>query len=171
MTVTQSWNTANVLDTKLELKDYLAKGLKAEIVGNFLPATEKSPNYGAKLNLNYQNNKFHSRALFDFIKGPTATLDAVIGQDGYLAGGSVIYDVNKGAVTNFAAAIGYTNPVYSAAILAQNKLTVFSACYYHKVNSQVEAGAKATWDSKSGDHVGLELASKYRFDSLSFAKV
>merc|ERR1711981_1034944 len=50
-------------------------------------------------------------------------------------------------------------------------LSVFSAAYYHKVNSQVEAGAKVTWDSKSGNQVGLEVASKYRLDPVSFAKV
>lgn len=171
LTVTQSWNTVNVLDTKIEVKDYLTKGLKAEAVGNFLPATEKTPSYGAKLNLHYQNNRVHGRALIDFIKGPTANIDAVIGQDGYLAGGSVIYDVNKAAVTNFSAAVGYITPLYAATVIAANKLTVFTASYYHKVNKDVEAGAKATWDSKSGDHVGLELASKYRLDSASFAKV
>lgn len=36
----------------------------------------------------------------------------------------------------------------------------------------VEAGAKASWDSKSpANTVGLEVATKYRIDPLSFAKV
>jgi hypothetical protein len=39
------------------------------------------------------------------------------------------------------------------------------------VNAQVEAGAKASWDSKAGNTVGLEVASKYRLDPSSFAKV
>jgi voltage-dependent anion channel protein 2 len=50
-------------------------------------------------------------------------------------------------------------------------LSVFSAAYYHKVNAQVEAGAKSTWDSKAGSQVGLEVAAKYRLDPVSFAKV
>ncbi|CRK47110.1 hypothetical protein BN1723_016717, partial [Verticillium longisporum] len=49
--------------------------------------------------------------------------------------------------------------------------SIFAASYYHKVNSQVEAGAKATWNSKTGNNVGLEVASKYRIDPVSFAKV
>ncbi|EPE36840.1 outer mitochondrial membrane protein porin [Glarea lozoyensis ATCC 20868] len=168
LTVTQTWNTANALDTKIELKDALVKGLKAEVFGTFLP--EKSAK-GAKFNLHFQQSNFHGRAFFDLLKGPTASVDAVIGQDGFLAGAAAGYDVQKAAITNYSAAIGYTNPLYTASVTATNNLSVFSAAYYHKVNSQVEAGAKATYDSKSGGPVGLEVASKYRLDPVSFAKV
>ncbi|KAF4616241.1 hypothetical protein G7Y89_g15167 [Cudoniella acicularis] len=168
LTLTQSWNTVNALDTKIELKDAIAKGLKAEVLGSFLPATQAK---GAKFNLYFQQANFHGRAFFDLLKGPTANVDAVIGQDGFLAGASAGYDVQKAAITNYSAAIGYTAPQYTASITAANNLSVFSASYYHKVNSQVEAGAKATWDSKSGNQVGLEVASKYRLDPVSFAKV
>ncbi|CAL3967444.1 unnamed protein product [Diplocarpon coronariae] len=167
LTLTQSWNTINALDTKVELNDVIAKGLKAEILGSFLPATS---NKGAKFNLHFKQANFHGRAFFDLLKGPTANVDAVIGQDGFLAGASAGYDVQKAAVTSYAAAVGYSAPQYTASITAANNLSVFQAAYYHKVNSQVEAGAKATWDSKSGNQVGLEVASKYRIDSLSFAK-
>jgi voltage-dependent anion channel protein 2 len=167
-TITQSWNTVNALDTKIELNDTVAKGLKAEILGSFLPATQAK---GAKLNLHFKQANFHGRAFFDLLKGPTANVDAVIGQDGFLAGASAGYDVQKAAITNYSAAIGYSAPQYVASITAANNLSVFSAAYYHKVNSQVEAGAKATWDSKSGSQVGLEVASKYRLDPVSFAKV
>jgi len=168
MTLIQSWNTVNALDTKIELNDNIAKGLKAEIMGSFLPATQAK---GAKLNLHFKQANFHGRAFFDLLKGPTANVDAVIGQDGFLAGASAGYDVQKAAITNYSAAIGYSAPQYAAAITAANNLSIFSASYYHKVNSQVEAGAKATWDSKSGQQVGLEVASKYRLDPVSFAKV
>ncbi|KAG9239602.1 mitochondrial porin-like protein [Amylocarpus encephaloides] len=168
LTLTQSWNTANALDTKIELKDLFAKGLKLEVSGSFLP--EKSAK-GAKLNLHFQQPNFHGRAFFDLLKGPTANVDAVIGQDGFLAGCAAGYDVQKAAITSYSAAIGYTAPLYTASVTAANNLSVFSAAYYHKVNSQVEAGAKATWDSKSGNQVGLEVASKYRLDPVSFAKV
>lgn len=62
-------------------------------------------------------------------------------------------------------------PEYTAALTATNNLSVYSASYYHRVNPVVEAGAKATWDSKTGNTVGLEVASKYRLDPSSFAKV
>lgn len=167
-TITQSWNTANVLDTKLELNDTIAKGLKAEFLGNFLPASKA---YGAKANFHFKQANFHGRAFFDIIKGPTANVDAVIGQDGFLVGGSASYDVQKASITSYAAAVGYSVPTYTASITATNNLSVFSASYYHKVNQQVEASTKATWDSKAGSQVGLEVAAKYRLDPVSFAKV
>jgi len=137
-------------------------------LGSFAPNTQKK---GAKVNLHFKQPNFHGRAFFDLLKGPTATVDAVIGQDGFLAGATAGYDVQKASITSYSAAVGYAAPTYSAAITAANNLSVFSASYYHKVNSQVEAGAKATWDSKSSSNVGLEVASKYRLDPLSFAKV
>ncbi|KID99853.1 outer mitochondrial membrane protein porin, partial [Metarhizium majus ARSEF 297] len=168
LTLTQTWNTANALDTKLEVNDTLAKGLKLEGLFNFLPATAGK---GAKFNLFFKQPGFHGRAFFDLLKGPVANVDAVVGHEGFLAGASAGYDVNKAAVTAYSAAVGYAAPQYSAAITATDNLSVFAASYYHKVNSQVEAGAKATWNSKTGNAVGLEVASKYRIDPVSFAKV
>ncbi|TGJ78573.1 hypothetical protein E0Z10_g10198 [Xylaria hypoxylon] len=167
LTLTQTWNTANALDTKVELADSLAKGLKAETVFQYLPASNKT---GAKLNLTFKQSAFHGRAFFHLLKGPTANVDAVIGHEGFLAGASAGYDVQKAAVTGYSAAVGYVAPQYSAAVTATDNLSVFAASYYHKVNTQVEASAKAVWNSKSGNNVGLEVASKYRLDPVSFAK-
>jgi voltage-dependent anion channel protein 2 len=168
LTLTQTWNTTNILESKVELADNVAKGLKAEGIYNFRPAKQA---HGAKLNLHFKQPVFHGRAFFDLLKGPTANIDAVIGHEGFLAGASAGYDVQKAAITGYSAAVGYNTPSYTAAITATDNLSVFAASYYHKVNSQVEAGAKATWNSKSGNAVGLEVASKYRIDPVSFAKV
>ncbi|KAF4977858.1 hypothetical protein FZEAL_5702 [Fusarium zealandicum] len=168
LTLTQTWNTANALDTKIEVADSLAKGLKLEGLFNFLPATAAK---GAKFNLHFKQPGFHGRAFFDLLKGPVANVDAVVGHEGFLAGASAGYDANKAALTAYSAAVGYAAPQYSAAINASDNLSVFAASYYHKVNTQVEAGAKATWNSKTGNAVGLEVASKYRIDPVSFTKL
>merc|ERR1711900_104778 len=103
LTLTQTWNTVNALDTKIEFNDAIAKGLKAEVLGSFLPASQN--------------------------KGPTANVDAVIGQDGFLAGASAGYDVQKAAITSYSAAVGYVAPQYTASVTAANNLSVFSAAY------------------------------------------
>jgi len=167
LTLTQTWLTNNSISTKIELADTIAQGLKAELLGSFLPHSQAK---GAQVNLHFLQPSFHARAFFDLLKGPTANLDAVIGHDGFLAGAEAGYDVQKAAITRYSLALGYSHPQYTAAITAANNLSVFSASYYHKVNSQVEAGAKAVWDSKTGNAVGLEVASKYRLDPVSFAK-
>lgn len=168
LTITQTWTTANSLDTKIELDNKLAKGVKAELLTNYLPATQA---YGAKTNLYFKQPNIHGRVFLDLLKGPVATVDATVGHEGFLVGAEAGYDVQKAAITRYSAAVGYTQPVYSAAVTATNNLSVFAASYYHKVNSEVEAGAKATWDSKAGNNVGLEVATKYRLDPMSFAKV
>ncbi len=168
LTLTQAWTTYNALDTKLELENSIAKGLKAELLTHFLPSSMAT---GAKANLFFKQPNFHARAFFDLLRGPTASLDAVIGHEGFLAGAEAAYDLQKAAITRYSAAVGYSVPEYTAAITATNNLSVFSASYYHRVNAQVEAGAKATWDSKTSNNVGLEVASKYKLDATSSAKV
>lgn len=167
LALTQSWTTTNILNTKLELDNQITKGLKAEVLTEFLPSQQK---FGAKLNLYFKQPNFHARAFLDVIKGPSANIDAVLGHEGFLVGAEAGYDVQRAAITKYSAAIGYSVPEYSAGITATNNLSVFSASYYHKVNSAVEAGAKATYDSKSSGNVGLEVASKYRLDPTSFVK-
>ncbi|KAF3093644.1 Mitochondrial porin [Orbilia oligospora] len=168
LTLTQAWTTFNALDTKVELDNTIANGLKAEVLTQFLPA---SKNTGAKLNLHFRQPNFHGRAFFDLLKGPTFNGDLTVGHEGFLVGAEVGYDVTSAKITRYAAGLGYSVPEYTAAITASNNLSVFSASYYHKVNSQVEAGAKTTWDAKGTSAVGLEVGSKYKLDSLAFVKV
>ncbi|KAF8474882.1 eukaryotic porin/Tom40 [Kalaharituber pfeilii] len=167
LTLTQAWTTFNALDTKIELDNTLANGLKAEILTQFLPASKSK---GAKLNLHFKQPLFHARAFFDLLKGPSFTGDTVVGHDGFLAGAEVGYDVNGGRITRYSAAVGYSVSEYTAAITATNNLSLFSASYYHRVNPLVEAGAKASWDSKSSGQPSLEIATKYKLDSLTFVK-
>jgi len=169
ISITQSWNTANVLNTKVELVDSFTKDLKVEILNNFSPA---AGNKGQKLNVHFKQPQFHSRAFLDY--NPTgkitALADLVIGHEGFLVGGEAGYDVQKAALTKYSAAVGYSTPTYTAAVTATNSFNIFAASYYHKVNKSVEAGAKATYDAKTNTAVGIELASKYKIDPLSFAK-
>jgi voltage-dependent anion channel protein 2 len=170
ISITQSWNTANLLATKVELNDTFASGLKAEVLSNFAP---NAGNKGQKVNLHFKQPNIHGRAFVDYSPQGAigAIADAVVAHDGFVVGGEVGYDVQKAAVTKYSAALGYTTPLYNAAVTATNSLSVFTASYYQRVNPAVEAGAKATWDSKSGSNVGLELAAKYKLDPASFAKV
>ncbi|KAL9621099.1 MAG: hypothetical protein Q9160_004484 [Pyrenula sp. 1 TL-2023] len=167
LTLTQTWTTSNSLDTKVELEDNIAKGLKAELLSNYLP---NSKAYGGKLNLFFKQPNFHTRAFVDVFKGPTATVDAVVGHEGFLAGAEAGYDVQSAAIKKWSLAFGYSDAKYSAAVTATNSLSVFSASYFHNVSQQVQAGAKATWDKNAGSNVGLEVAGKYALDPASFVK-
>lgn len=167
LTLTQSWTTANSLDTKIELDEAFTPGLKGELSCSFLP-TKGTKN--GKLNFYFKQPSLHARAFFDLINGPTFTGDAVVGHEGFLAGAEIGYDILGGKITKYSAAAGYAAPAYTTSLTSTNNLSVFAASYYHKINSSTEAGAKATWDSKSAQDVALEVGAKHKLDSTSFAK-
>ena len=96
-----------------------------------------------------------------FLQGPTFTADTVVGRDGFLIGGEASYNVTAGSINRYAAALGYSAPEYSVTLHGLNNFNTFSASYYHRVNRDVEAGAKAVYDSKSTNGgVVLEVGSK-----------
>jgi voltage-dependent anion channel protein 2 len=170
LTLTQGWNTANALDTKVELAEALTPGLKAEVLTSLVPGAAQ----GAKFNLIFNNPSVTARAFFDLVKGPSFVGDATFGYEAFTAGAEVGYDISSGKVTRYSAALGYAQPIYNVSVTATNNLSVFSAAYYHKVSPATEVGAKATWDSKAdaaaGKAVGIETAVKHVLDSSAFVK-
>jgi len=176
LTVTEAWTTGNLLTTQIELENKVAKGLKLDVVGGFLPSEGKK---SAKVGVQYKQLGFNSRAYLDLFKGPTFTGDVVVGREGFLLGGDIAYDVAGASVTRFGAAAGYTAPEYSVALHAHNSFKVFSASYYHRINADLEAGGKAVWDSAK--HAGaaekgakapvaLEVGAKLYLDRDAFVK-
>jgi voltage-dependent anion channel protein 2 len=168
LTFTQTWTTSNVLRSKVELENQIAKGLKIDLDTSLLP--EK----GAKtavINSAYKLSGIHTRAALDIIKGPTFTADAVVGRDGFLIGGEAAYNVTEGKISRYAAAIGYNAPEYAMTIHGLNNLKSFAASYYHRVNADVEAGAKAIYDPKlTQGGIAIEVGAKAYLDPASFIK-
>ena len=162
------WNTANSIDARLELDETIAKDVKVEVLSSLIP--EKG-NPSIKGNFYIKPSPVHIRGFLDVMKGPTATIDAVAGSQGFLAGAEAGYDVQKAALTKWSIATGYQAPQYSCAVTATNNVSTFTASYFHKVNDQTQAGAKASYDNKNPGTVGLEVATKYQVDPMSFVKV
>ncbi|ODQ68304.1 hypothetical protein NADFUDRAFT_39692 [Nadsonia fulvescens var. elongata DSM 6958] len=169
LSLTQGWTTANILDTKVEVAELLAPGLKADLATSFIPASGAS---NAKVSFYFNQSAFAGRAFIDLFKASFVG-DVAFAHDGFLAGGELGYDVSSGKITKYSGAVGYTHPVYSTSVTATNNLSVYSAGYYHKINAATEAGAKATWDSKAAaaaQGVALEVAAKHKLDATTFAK-
>jgi voltage-dependent anion channel protein 2 len=168
LTLTQTWTTANILRNQVELDNLIAKGLKLDL------ATSLSPDKGAKtavLNSVYKQSGLHTRGALDVFKGPTFTADAVLGRDGFLVGAEAAYNVTGGNITRYAAAVGYNAPEYAVTVHGLNNFNTFSASYYHRVSRDVEAGAKAVYDSKATHGgVALEVGTKAYLDSSAFFK-
>ncbi|KAL1302850.1 hypothetical protein AAFC00_003181 [Neodothiora populina] len=170
ITVTQGWTTQAILDTKVELASVMSQPVKAEFQNLFNPS---NPSKAAqKLNLTFKQPNLHARAFLDHgaAGNINALIDAAVGHEGFVVGAEAGYDVSKAAITRYSAGAGYQHPTFTASVMAIQNLSVVSASYYQKVNSNVEAGAKATYDLQGGKSLGLEVATKYKLDPLSFAK-
>ncbi|KAK9479007.1 eukaryotic porin/Tom40 [Lipomyces japonicus] len=164
--LTQSWSTANVVDVKVELPEFIPK-LKTDVKTSFVPTSGTT---GFKVDLRYRQPLFTTFVFADIVNRFNFISNFSFGKAGTVAGGQVAYDVKQGRVTNYAAAIGYNAPAYSIALTAAEKLTAVSAAYYHKATPSVEVGGKATWDWTSTQQVNFEFATKYTIDTASSAK-
>jgi voltage-dependent anion channel protein 2 len=172
ITITQAWSTASLLDSKVELADVVAPGVKVDLQNLWNPS--KAGSAAQKVNLAFKNPNVHGRAFLNYAtaKGNIdAVVDAVVGQDGFLVGGEAGYDVQKAAVTKYSLGLGYQSPNYTATIVGTQNLTLVAASYYQRVNASVEAGLKGAYDVNAQKASGLEVAAKYKLDPLSFAKV
>lgn len=166
--ITQTWTTLNVLKSNLELENAIAKGFKVELNTSLQP--EKNIK-STMVQTTYKQSGFNFHSALDVFKGPTFTADAVFGRDGFLVGGEASYDVTGGNLSRWAAAVGYNAPEYAVTIHGLNNFKTFSASYYHRVNPDVEAGAKAVYDSKATTGgVALEVGAKTYLDNSSFVK-
>ncbi|PAV17109.1 voltage-dependent ion-selective channel [Pyrrhoderma noxium] len=174
---TQSWATNNALNTLIELDNNLISGLKLDLNTTLVPGynlgAEKSKpsSKSAIINAAYKTPGLHTRANLNLFKGPTVTADAVLGHDGFLVGAEAQYNVSSGQVAGYSAAVGFSAPEYAVTLLASNKLSKFTASYYHRVSRDVEAGGRAIYDAaKPADGVALEVGTKTYLDSAAFVK-
>ncbi|CAG8448369.1 2155_t:CDS:2 [Ambispora gerdemannii] len=143
VTFTGSWTTSNHLNGQLELENNVAKGLKLDIITSLQPAIGQR---NAKAGVIFKQPGFHSKFYIDLFKGPIFYGDAVIGHEGFVLGGEGTYDVMDGKVTRFGVAAGYNAPEYSIALRTSNSLNSYTAAAYHRVQPDIETGAKYSLD-------------------------
>ncbi|PKI84459.1 Mitochondrial porin [Malassezia vespertilionis] len=167
ISLTQAWSTANVLRNQIELQNHLAKGLKFELISTLVPEKQAK---NALLATTYKAPGLHIRNFVDVFKGPLLTSDAVVGRDGLLLGAETAYDAREKKVARYNLALGFYAPDYAVALHALGNLTTYSASYYHRVNADVEASARATYDSKASSNVNLEVGTKTYLDNAAFVK-
>lgn len=95
------------------------------------------------------------------LQGPTITADTVFGRDGFLVGAEASYNVTEGKLSRYSAAAGFSAPEYAVTLHGLSNFSTFAVSYYHKVSKDVEAGAKAIYDTKATTSgVALEVGTK-----------
>lgn len=86
-------------------------------------------------------------------------------------GAEASYNVTEGRVTRYSGAVGFSAPEYAVALHSLGNLTTYAASYYHRVSPDVEAGAKAIYDTKATTStVNLEVGAKAYLDQAAFVK-
>ncbi|CAI2177398.1 8734_t:CDS:2 [Funneliformis geosporum] len=167
-TFTGSWTTGNQLNGQVELENSLAKGLKLDLLTSIQPATG---NRNVRGGFTFKQPGLHTKLYVDALKGPIFQGDIVVGHEGFLVGAEGFYDVLDGKLTRYGVAAGYTHPEYNVALRVTNSMSAYTLLYYHRVSSEIEAGAKAHWDSHSNNaQVNLEFGAKYFLDRDAFVK-
>lgn len=160
--------SANQVRQTLEAENYLAKGFKLDYVGTFNP--EKGTKTGV-INTTFKQSRLHTRTLVDLSKGPFIAHDSVAGRDGFLAGYSAVVNAQTKELTNYEVGMGFYAPEYSITLQSTKKLTNYVASYYHRINADVETGARIHYDaSKAAPTTKLELGSKVYLDNAAFIK-
>lgn len=154
------------------MADAIAPGAKIDIQNLWNPSKPSSA--AQKINFAFKNPNVHSRAFINYGQA-TGNIDAIVdvtaAHEGFVVGGEAAYDVQKAAITRYGLGLGYSTPTYTASVTSAQNLGVIAATFYQRVNAAVEVGIKTGFDVQNSKANGLELASKYKLDPISFAKV
>ncbi|ORZ11467.1 eukaryotic porin/Tom40 [Absidia repens] len=164
--LTEAWTTSNHLNGKIELEDNVAKGLKLELLTSLLPSSNEKT---AKVNATYKQPNVHTVATLDVFKS-SVIVNSVVGQQGFLVGGEVAYNVVDGKIHRYHAAAGYNANDYAVAVHALNNMNIMTAAYYHRVTADLEASGKATWAGEGATAVDIQVGAKLRLDESAFVK-
>ncbi|KAL6607404.1 hypothetical protein LY90DRAFT_502972 [Neocallimastix californiae] len=167
ITYTESWSSNNVLSSTIELFNTLSPGLKLEFNGSYNPS---NGNKGTKVTAEYRKNGIFSRCNVDLFKGPIVNSDFCINQRGLLIGAETAYNLRDSKLIRYNLGVGYNAPGYSLALQAFEGLNTYSASYFHRVNPQIEAGTKATWNKNKAGPVNVEFGTRYILNRDAFVK-
>lgn len=166
MTITEKWNTNNVITTNLVFEDKLLPGLKADFDIQFAPGTGKK---AAKINTSFKHEWFHSTHDVDLdFAGPTAHVSAVTGYKGVLLGGQASYDTSTSKLTTNSLSAAYNGgdfKLHGGVI----DLSKYFASVYHKANANLGWAASLAWASDASSPT-LTVGSQYTLDAHSFLK-
>jgi hypothetical protein len=160
-TITEKWNTDNLLGTVIEVKDQFARGLKLTLDTSYTPHTAKRD---AVIKSEWTNDNAKVNASVTLFGGPIVNLSGVLllKQD-WLAGVQTKFDVSTSELKGTSFAFGRQTRDYTIHTFT-NDGREFGASVFHVVHKNVELGAQLGWNV--GDqNVRFGLASKYRLNS------
>ncbi|KAI7901084.1 eukaryotic porin/Tom40 [Cokeromyces recurvatus] len=165
LSLTQAWTSSNHLNSKIELENKLARGLKLEATVFVSPSVREK---NIRLNTTFRRPNIYTTTSFDTFKR-NLVVNSAIGLQGVLIGGEVVYNMRDAKINCYNTAVGYSTRDYAITIHAANNFSKYIASYYHRLDKTLQASGKVTWNNNKSA-VEVEIGAKYNLDPTSFIK-
>jgi len=159
VTITEKWNTDNVLNTDLTLEDKIAKGLKLNLCSSFSPVTGKKK---GTLKATYKSDVITVNADSGLVMSPVLNAAAVASYKNWLLGTQIAFDTSKSKLTKNNFAAGFTCKDFAVHTFA-NDGSEFGGSLHHKLSKDLEAAVDMGW-SASANTTRFGLGCKYALD-------
>jgi len=160
LTVSEKWNTDNVISSEIALQDQVLNGMKITFNTSFAPATGKKSGT-VKTAFKRDHVNLSCDVDFDFA-GPKVHGAAVFWYNGFLAGHQLSFDTAKSAVTKNNFALSYVGKEFTLHGTVQD-LGNFEGSVHQKLGKKLETGVNFAW-SKSSNATRFGIAAKYDMD-------
>uniref|UniRef100_A0AC34QY11 Vacuolar fusion protein MON1 homolog n=1 Tax=Panagrolaimus sp. JU765 TaxID=591449 RepID=A0AC34QY11_9BILA len=168
VTVTEKWNTDNVLGTVLEVKDQFARGLKVTVDSAYTPHNAKRD---AVVKTEWANDLLKINTNMTIFNGPVLTLSGVALRQDWLIGVQTKLDLSTNENKGTSIAFGRVTPDYALHTYS-NDGREFGASLFHKVHRNLELGANLGWTvGDQGTRFGLATKYDIKNDLVLRAKI
>lgn len=167
VTVTEKWNTDNVITTTFSF-DSLLEGLKADFECTIAPTTGKR---SAKIKTDYKHELLHGTLDVDVdFAGPVFHGSLVTGYKNLLLGGKASYDTGNSKLASSAMSLGFNMRDFKAHAGIVDFSKYFGSVS-HAVADNLSVAAQLAWDQNGGGAPSLTVGGHYNLDKDTFYKV
>jgi len=175
LSISEKWNTDNVITTEVTLEDQLIKGLKLGVETGLSPVSDKK---SAKLKFSLKNETIHAAVDTELTPAvgqqggvfgsANTTAAAVVGYGGWIGGVQLGADVLRSKLTRNAFAIGFTGPDFIIHTFVNN-CEEYGGSVHHKISPRLEAGVTLSWLQTSG-RTRFAVGTKYQLEKDAHLK-
>ncbi|XP_017853976.1 voltage-dependent anion-selective channel [Drosophila busckii] len=137
LTLTERWNTDNLLYGEIMQREKLAEGLMLALEGKFQPS---SGDKSGKFKFGYGKESFHLQGDVEIASSPPINLSLVLAHNEFLAGVGIDFKTSDNDV-GWKAALGWKNE--STVLHAETKnADAFLFSVFHKASDKIDAAAE-----------------------------
>lgn len=165
VTLTEKWNTENVLGTEVVVEDQGMEGLKLTFDSAFNPHLSKR---SGKVKADVKNDRFHFNGDVSLESSPHVSGAVVAEHNGILFGAQGSYDTKNSKLAHTGFAIGYKQGNYAVHTFVNDNVE-FGGNLYHQVDERLQLAAMVGWNANEST-TRYAVASKYQLEKGTFVQ-